>query len=250
MRVKTDYMGNGQLLPAYNFQLGIADEYTAVLDVNQFASDQSCFIPLMEKFHNFYGFYPKYPIADAVYGSLKNYHFCEKNKMEKFMKFSTFEKETKNSEYHNNLFRAVNFKINEKGNPVCPNNKEFIKIQNKPIPGLDSDRYEEIYECTSCNRCKFKKDCHKGKGKRKISLNKTLTLYHQEVINNLSSIHGALLLMNRSITVEGAFGVIKQDRFYRRIVRKGIDSVRLELYMLYIGFNIYKFHNKKHRKNK
>lgn len=249
MRIKTDYMGNDQLLPAYNFQLGVADEYIAVLDVNKFVSDQSCFIPLMEKFHNIYGFYPKYPIADAGYGSLKNYHFCEKNKIEKFMKFSTFEKETKNMEYHNNPFRSVNFKINDKGNPVCPNNREFIKLYNKPIPGLDHDRYEEIYECTSCNRCKFKKECHNEKGKRKISLNKTLTSYHKEVINNLSSIHGALLLMNRSISVEGAFGIIKQDRFYRRIVRKGLDSVKLELNLLSIGFNIYKFHNKKNRKS-
>jgi transposase len=33
MRLKTDYMGNDQLLPAYNVQFGIADEYIAVADV-------------------------------------------------------------------------------------------------------------------------------------------------------------------------------------------------------------------------
>ena len=27
---KTDYMGNDQLLPAYNVQIGVADEYIAV----------------------------------------------------------------------------------------------------------------------------------------------------------------------------------------------------------------------------
>lgn len=36
MRIKTDYMGNDQLLPAYNVQVGVADEYIAVLDVNQY----------------------------------------------------------------------------------------------------------------------------------------------------------------------------------------------------------------------
>ena len=35
MRIKTDYMGNNQLLPAYNVQMGVADEYIAVVDVNQ-----------------------------------------------------------------------------------------------------------------------------------------------------------------------------------------------------------------------
>ncbi|MCQ2507422.1 MAG: hypothetical protein MJ097_01380 [Dorea sp.] len=34
MRIKTDYMRNDQLLPAYNVQIGVADEYIAVVDVN------------------------------------------------------------------------------------------------------------------------------------------------------------------------------------------------------------------------
>ena len=45
MRIKTDYMGNDQLLPAYNIQFGIADEYIAVADVNQYRSDMDCFVP-------------------------------------------------------------------------------------------------------------------------------------------------------------------------------------------------------------
>ena len=248
MRVKTDYMGNDQLLPAYNLQLGIADEYIAVMDINQFASDQSCFIPLMEKFNTLYGKYPKYPIADAGYGCFNNYHFCEEHNMEKFMKFPLFKKETTNKEFHNDPFRPINFKINDNGNLVCPNNREFIKISNKKADGLDSDRYVEYFKCKSCNKCKFRKQCHKSKDNRIIQINKTLSKYHQEVINNLSSIHGALLLMNRSIEAEGAFGIIKQDRFYKRIVRKGLDSVKLELFMIAVGFNIYKYHNKTHRR--
>ena len=35
MRMKKDYMGNDQLLPAYNIQIGVADEYIAVVDVMQ-----------------------------------------------------------------------------------------------------------------------------------------------------------------------------------------------------------------------
>ena len=51
MRMKKDYMGNDQLLPAYNIQIGVADEYIAVVDVMQHRSDMDCFVPLMEKFH-------------------------------------------------------------------------------------------------------------------------------------------------------------------------------------------------------
>ena len=50
MRLKCDYMGNNQLLPAYNLQAAICDEYIAVNDVKPYASDMECFVPLMEKF--------------------------------------------------------------------------------------------------------------------------------------------------------------------------------------------------------
>ena len=67
---------------------------------------------------------------------------------------------------------------------------------------------------------------------------------HREVLDNLESIHGALLRMNRSIQAEGTFGILKYDRWYRRIVGRGLDSVRLELCLVSIGHNLYKFHNK------
>ena len=67
-----DYLNEiiDQLLPAYNVQIGVADEYIAVVDVNHYRSDMDCFIPLMKHFKQTYGFYPKYPVADASYGSI------------------------------------------------------------------------------------------------------------------------------------------------------------------------------------
>ena len=47
---------------------------------------------------------------------------------------------------------------------------------------------------------------------------------HQEVLENLQSIRGALLRMNRSIQAEGTFGIIKYDCWYKRIVRRGLES--------------------------
>ena len=47
---------------------------------------------------------------------------------------------------------------------------------------------------------------------------------HQEVLNNLESIHGALLRMNRSIQAEGAFGVIKYNRWVQKIGSKRSDQ--------------------------
>ena len=85
-------MGNDQLLPAYNVQIGVADEYIAVVDVNHFRSDIDCFEPLMEKFKGIYGLYPKYPTADAGYGSYNNYIYCQEHGMEKFMEVPNVQK--------------------------------------------------------------------------------------------------------------------------------------------------------------
>ncbi len=49
MKKKTIW-GNDQLLPGYNIRFGVCDEYIAVYDVEQYASDMDCFKPLMEKF--------------------------------------------------------------------------------------------------------------------------------------------------------------------------------------------------------
>ena len=54
MRIKRDYMGNDQLVPAYNVQAAICDEYIAVIDAKQYASDMECFVHLanLESIHS------------------------------------------------------------------------------------------------------------------------------------------------------------------------------------------------------
>jgi hypothetical protein len=240
-------MGNDQLLPAYNVQIGVADEYIAVVDVNQYRSDMDCFIPLMNKFYETYGFYPKYPVADAGYGSFNNYIFCEQKGMEKYMKFTMFKKETTDKKYHNNPFRAVNFEIGGDGKMRCPNGKTFNFLYRKPVKGNQYGRKEEVYQCEDCSGCPYASKCKKTDGNRTVRINEELTAMHQEVIDNLESIQGALLRMNRSIQAEGTFGIIKKDRWYKRIVRKGIESVKLEVLLVSIGHNLYKYHNKKMR---
>lgn len=247
MRMKRDYMGNDQLLPAYNIQIGVADEYIAVVDVMQHRSDMDCFVPLMEKFHEMYGFYPKYPIADAGYGSFNNYLFCQEHGMEKYMKFAMYKKETKDKSYHNDPFRAVNFRRDGEGNMVCPNGKAFHFAYRKPVKENRYGRQEEYYTCEDCSGCPYAEKCKKTDKNRTVRLNEELSSMHKEVLDNLEDIQGALLRMNRSIQAEGTFGIMKYDRWYKRVVRRGLYSVKLELYLVSIGHNLYKFYNKQMR---
>ena len=100
-------------------------------------------------------------------------------------------------------------------------------------------------QCEDCCGCPHKEKCCKCKENRIVRLNEELTQFHAEVLNNLNSIHGALLRMNRSIQSEGTFGTIKWNRSYIRARRRGLKSLFLEFGMISCGFNLHKLHLKR-----
>ena len=51
--------------------------------------------------------------------------------------------------------------------------------------------------------------------------------------------------MNRSIQVGVTYGIIKNDKSYRRIRRREIDNVILGITLIACCFNLCKYHNKK-----
>ena len=214
------------------------------MDVQQYRSDMDCFVPLMEKFQRQYGFYPRYPVADAGYGSYNNYLYCREHDMELYMKFPMYEKETKDRKYASDPFRAVNFRTDEAGNLICPNDRKLSFSYRKAVKGNRYGRQEEVYTCEDCSDCPYASQCRKGDKNRTVRLNQELTQIHEEVLENLNCIHGALLRRNRSIQAEGTFGIMKQDRNYRRTRRRSLDFVRTELYLVSIGHNLYKYCNK------
>ena len=244
-RMKKDYMGNDQLLPGYNLQLAVCDEYIAHYGVFPFASDVDCFQPMMDGFVRLYGHYPRYPLADAGYGSFNNYLFCEEHNMEKYMKFTMYEKESKDKGYKNDPYRAANFGIDEDGYMVCPNGKRFYFLRSSPVKGNQYGRTEEYYQCEDCEGCPHRDRCHKSSKNRIVRINEELTQFHEEVLENLNSVHGALLRMNRSIQSEGAFGGIKWNRGYKRLRRRGIENVLLEIGLISCGFNLHKYYLKR-----
>ena len=104
MRMKTDYMGNTALLPAYNWQLTVSNEYILFGLTSQSAADNKCFIPIMEKYKKIFGKYPTYPVADAGYGNLETYQYCENKEIEMYMKFPLWKRETHDKKFHEDIF--------------------------------------------------------------------------------------------------------------------------------------------------
>jgi len=246
MRMKDDHMMNGQLKAGYNVQIAVANEYIMAIELYQDRTDFSPFIPLLKHYHSLYGFYPLYPVADAGYGSFDNYKFCFENKIGLYQKYSRYSIE-KDKKYKNNPFNKINFQKNKDGNYVCPNNKKLIYSHDSKMNTNIYETYYQVYKCNDCDGCSLKEKCTTSSTGRTIKVNEELESYKQIVRENLDSKEGISLRMNRSIQVEGAFGIMKENMGYRRFKRRTKINARLEATLVAIGMNISKFHNKKYR---
>ena len=88
-----------------------------------------------------------FKIQTASYGSVQEHG------MEKFMKSPMYKKETTDEKYHENPFRAVNFKTDSGEELICPNGRKFHLAYRKPVKGNQYGRQEEYYTCEDCSEC-------------------------------------------------------------------------------------------------
>lgn len=226
MHMKEDYMRNGQLKAGYNVQIGVSNEYILHLDIFQDRSDYQTFIPFLEGYKKAYGYYPKYPVADAGYGGLKNYRYLKLNEMELYQKYVMYSKETSNKKYMSDPKRPINFKKDDGGNYYDENSEQLNYLWH-------SKKGHDVYEVPS--------------SKRRVDINEELWALQKEARENLQSELGIELRTQRSIQVEGAFGVIKEAMGFRRFRRRGIQNVKFEFMLIAIGYNLAKLHSKKYR---
>lgn len=117
----------------------------------------------------------------------------------------------------------------------------FIKKQ-KSKSGYESE--VTIYECEDCTDCPYKEKCTKAKGNRRLYISKSFLEKRQESYENILSETGIKYRMNRSIQVEGAFGVLKNDYEFQRFLLRGKTRVKPEILLLCMGYNINKLHAK------
>ena len=68
-----------------------------------------------------------------------------------------------------------------------------------------------------------------------------------KVKENLDSELGIQLRVQRSIQVEGAFVIMKEDMKFRRFTRTMFSGIKLEIDLIAIEYNLKKFHNKQYR---
>ena len=97
---------------------------------------------------------------------------------------------------------------------TCANGRTLKPIEVKIRESQTGYRKEvTIYECETCQECPLRLKCTKAKegNSKRLEVSKKMLSLRTESLKNIQSEEGILLRKNRSIQVEGAFGVLKQD---------------------------------------
>ena len=246
MHMKEDYMRNGQLKPGYNIQIGVESEY--IVGVGSFSnrSDVNTLIPFLNRIRSYTNRKFEQIIADAGYESSENYLYLEENRQKCFIKPQNYEI-SKTRKYKANPYTVENMDYNEKKDEyICPDGRKLkFKRESKKTTEngyVVSTRY---YSNDKCGRCPHRDKCHKSKnGYRTIRVNQVLNEYRPKTLEALTSEEGALLRMNRSIQVEGVFGVLKEDYGFRRFLTRGKRNIETQFFILAFALNIEKLCNR------
>lgn len=245
MHMKEDHMRNGQLKPGYNLQIGVEAEYITGVGVFSDRNDLGTLKPMLENMKKKTGHKYKKIVADSGYESEEGYVYLEKQNQKAFIKPQTYEKWKKKS-FKKDISKRENMEYNEeKDEYTCHNNKKLRyvgEIHRKSATGYVSN--VSVYECEDCSGCPYKNKCTRSKGNRKMQVSKLFIEKRMESYRNITTPEGTELRMNRSIQVEGAFGVLKSDYKYKRFLTRGKTNVKTEFLFLVLGYDINKLHAK------
>jgi len=241
MRMKEDHMGNGQLKPAYNVQLGTENQFILGYSVHQRPTDTRCLIPHLEQVKKQLGTLPPTVIADAGYGGEENYAYLEREGVSPLVKYSTFHKEQSKA-WKSDVSRIENWTYDEtKDEWVCPNGQRLVfqyESRGKTAGGYRTQlRY---YRSLSCAGCPLRKQCTKADGDRMVHVSLPFLRAKQKARDLLLSEEGKELTTRRMTEVESVFGQIKQNRGFRRFLLRGLSKVTLEVGWLALAHNLLK----------
>ena len=91
------------------------------------------------------------------------------------------------------------------------------------------------YRCEDCGGCPCRAQCCRAKAldkPKEIILKKTFWEKREQAEKNIRTERGIHLRLCRSIQVEGAFGLLKNDFGFRRFLTWGKANIRTELFLL------------------
>jgi transposase len=245
MRMKDDYMKNGQLKAGYNLQIATEGQYALAYSLFSNPTDTRTLTPFLDVIEQHYFELPKHIVADAGYGSEQNYNdILSKRKREALITYGMYLKEQK-KKYKQNEFNTANWYYDEENDVyTCPNQQRLVfKYRSVRTDKLDFMREFKIYECEDCSGCPFRSSCTKAKegNNRKLMVNEKWEQQKEYVRTKLSEEKTSSIYRQRKIDVEPVFGFLKANLRFTRFSVRGKSKVENEMGLALMAVNLRKF---------
>ena len=241
MRMKEDYMKNGQLKPGYNVQISTNDQFVVNYSLHTNPTDTKTLIPHLEQHKTLYNSYPEVQVADAGYGSDENYQYLDKKGIEGYVKHARFDRQQKKNNKPVNLYTKDQLAYDEQKDAfICPAGKPMMRIgEQRRKVGRYTKTYA-LYKAAGCRNCPLREACHHQKGNRVIEIDHKARKLKQEATRRLLTEKGIYYRKKRPADVEPVFGNIKHNKNFKRFLLKGIDKTEIEWGLLCIAHNLKK----------
>ena len=173
-------------------------------------------------------------MADAGYESLDNYLYLEDNRQTSFIKPINYEVQ-KTKRFRQQIGRRENMQYDgQEDCYICAAGRKLL---------FHHESTQRNYRCENCVGCPCREACCKTKDDRKakeLQIKPDLLRLSSRSLERILTQRGIQLRVNRSIQVEGTFGVLKNDRKFKRFLTRGRTNISTELYLLCLGFNLNK----------
>ena len=243
MRMKEDHMRNGQLKPAYNVQIAVNSEYITGIGAFSNRTDSGTLVPFLHHLEKMQGKRYDSVVADAGYESLGNYLYLDAAGQISFIKPINYET-SKTKRFKAQVGRSENMQYHEDEDCyVCAAGRKLeLRRENTTKNSFGQYETTAYYRCDDCSGCTFRNICSKAADEKakELQIKPEFREHRAKSLQNISTERGIRLRMNRSIQVEGAFGVLKADYKFRRFLLRGRVKISTELHLLALAYDLKK----------
>ena len=244
MRMKDDYMQNGQLKAGYNVQLATENQFALAYDLFPNPTDTRTLLPFLSSMKEDFEL-PQYLVADAGYGSEENYRhiedgFSEQSALipygtmlkEESKKWKSDDRKVMNWTY----FAQDDYYIDTKGVRF-----NFVAYRTKADKnGFERSFKEYQAETLDENNQKIEAAFTQKGYRRKIQINPSWEYFKAKARGLLSQEKTKAIYGKRKIDVEPVFGNIKKNMNFTRFHVRGVQKTKREMGLVFLAHNFRK----------
>jgi transposase len=244
MRMKDDYMQNGQLKAGYNVQLATENQFALAYDLFPNPTDTRTLLPFLSKMKDDFEL-PQYLVADAGYGSEENYRHIEDefSKQTALIPYGTMLKEG-SKKWKSDDKKVMNWDYSSQDDYYIDRKGvrfNFTAYRTKTDKnGFERSFKEYQAETLDEDNQKIEAAFTPSGNRRKIQVNPSWEYFKAKVRGLLNEEKTKAIYGKRKIDVEPVFGNIKKNMNFTRFHVRGAQKTKREMGLVFLAHNFRK----------